>query len=469
MAEVTKTRTPTYDYSNIGSFGSGAIKSLSGETINKMRAREEKAVIDPIVKNLENWKLESEKITELQTKINAFLETIKPLDLFSSSKNAFERISASSTGSGAIFDASDAGSLKEGTYQVSVSQLAQKDVWQSNGYTKAQSEAALTNSGSFTITGAGGATVNIADVNGKTLKEIANTINQSSIAKASIEQTGDDQYKLVIKSAEPGIDNALTFSGTATLVSDYNNPADTDGDGNPDNHPQKAQNLKANIDGINYNVSSNSVTIDGNLKVTATEANSKTTLSISKDDSKIVPAVQSMVKAYNEIATLLTKEIYDSKSPVENKAGLRDILNGLKNMFFGNYGLKDTNAVNYGLEFNKNGLLSVNANVLGKALTENYDAVKDFFLGAAEDKGFGTLTKEYLDKLNSYDGLITNYQKNMLERKESLEKDQKAELKKLDIKYSTMASQFVQYAAIISQMEASFSGLKMMIQQSTKS
>jgi hypothetical protein len=66
MAEITNNTAPSYDYSMIGSFGSEATQSVNGEMINKIRAAEEKAVLDPITKDLENWELESEKITELQ-------------------------------------------------------------------------------------------------------------------------------------------------------------------------------------------------------------------------------------------------------------------------------------------------------------------------------------------------------------------------------------------------------------------
>lgn len=468
MAEVTNSTT-TYDYSMIGSFGSEATQSLNGEMINKIRAAEEEAVLDPIVEDLENWELESEKITELQTLLNTFIDTIKPFDLYSSTNNAFEQISASTTGTGAIFDASDVGSLEEGTYVVEVDTLAQKDVWQSSGYTQVASEAALTDSGTLTITGAGGVTIDIAEVNGMTLQEIADQINLSAIATASIEQTGDDQYKLVIKSAEPGVDNALSFSGSSALVTDYNDATDADGDGFADNHPQVAQNLTATIDGINYNVSSNSITVDGNLKVTATEAGTTSTLSISKDDASIIPMVEEMANAYNEFAAFITTEIYDSESVIEDKSSLRDMLNNMKNMFFGEYGLNDQNAINFGLEFDKNGLLSVDTDALGAALTEDYDAVKDFFLGVAEDKGFGTLMKEYVDELNSYDGLMARYAENMLERKTALEEEKEETIDSLDIKYNTMAMQFTEYATIIAQMEASFSGLQMMIQQSTAS
>jgi len=467
MAEVT-TKASTYDYSKIGRFGSGAAQSLNGDIINKIRAAEEKAVLDPIIDDIDNIQKESEKMAELKAKVNELREAIKKFDLFSSSNNAFEQISATTTGTSAIFDASDVGGLKEGIYNVNVTKLSQKDIWQSDGYTKTEADAALTISGSLNITGAGGATLDIAEVNGMTLQEIANKINTSTIATASVEQTGDDQYKLVIKSTEPGVANALTITGTSELATDYNDATDTDGDGNPDNHPLAAQNLEMTVDGINYNVSSSNVTIDNNLKITATELGSST-LSITKDDSAIAPLLEKVVEKYNEVAGFITSELYDTDSPIEDKSTIRNLLSNLKNMFFGEYGTNDTTVIEFGLEFDKNGLLSLDTDVLGKALTDDYDKVKDFFLGAAEDKGFGTTLKEYLDDINAYNGLFTIYDNNILSRKESLEKDKEETLERLDSKYSTMAAQFVQYGAIISQLESSFGGLKMMIEQSVAS
>ncbi len=445
MAELTT----DYDYSMIGSFGSEATQSLSGDTINKLRAAEEKARLLPIEQDLESWELESEKITGLQAKVDDFLAQVKQFDLFSSTNNVFDQISASSTGTSAIFDATDVGSLQEGTYHIDVTQLAQKDVWQSNGYTLAGAETAL---------GVGTLTINGTDftTDGLTLQELADSINLNGAATASVEQTGVDEYKLVLKSSDPGTANALTIVESGV----------TFGFNDAGNHTLTAQNLQATIDGVAYDVSSNSITVEGNLKVTATEIGGST-LSIQKDDSAIMPAVQDLADAYNEIAAFITAEIYDTESPIEDKSTLRNMLSNIKNMFFQEYGPDNTNAVNFGFEFDKDGLLIIDTTALGEALTTDYDSVKNFFLGTAEDKGFGTLMKEYMDDINSYDGVLTKYAENMLDRKTDLEDEKEQTIEDMETKYGTMASQFVEYASIIAQMEASFSGLQLMIQQST--
>jgi len=91
------------------------------------------------------------------------------------------------------------------------------------------------------------------------------------------------------------------------------------------------------------------------------------------------------------------------------------------------------------------------------------------FIGTAAHEGLGTQLKTYLDNLDAYEGLLTNYDTSMKARYDSLTKEQEAETKKLDDKYAQMSMQFASYGAVISQMEAQFGGLKMMIAQSTSS
>ena len=84
-------------------------------------------------------------------------------------------------------------------------------------------------------------------------------------------------------------------------------------------------------------------------------------------------------------------------------------------------------------------------------------------VGVAEDKGFGTTLKEQLDDLNAYNGLFTTMEDSIAQRKIDLEEEKKAAVKALDTKYDTMAAQFAAYGSVISQMEASFGGLKAII------
>jgi flagellar hook-associated protein 2 len=140
----------------------------------------------------------------------------------------------------------------------------------------------------------------------------------------------------------------------------------------------------------------------------------------------------------------------------------------IKETLFGNYGTDDDlNIFNFGFSTDKSGYLSLNSSTFDTALSDNYDDIKNLFVGLAEDEGLGTQLKTYVDALDGFDGLITAYEDNMTDREEALEAEKEKAVEALDTRYAAMAQQFADYGVIINQMEASFSGLKLLIDQST--
>ena len=65
--------------------------------------------------------------------------------------------------------------------------------------------------------------------------------------------------------------------------------------------------------------------------------------------------------------------------------------------------------------------------------------------------------------------VIDTYDKGISTRETNLNAEKEKAEKALNAKYEQLSLQFASYGAIINQMEASFSGLKLMIQQSTAS
>jgi len=447
------------DYTSIGSFNTGGAASLNGELIQKLYDAEAKSTVDPLTERLELMETESTVINDINTKVNELIAAIKPFDLFASGNNAFEQISATTTGDSAIFDAADVGALKEGTININISQLAQKDIYQSN---TTLSKDALIDAGILTIDvdGVGGNDPIDFDTTGKTYAELLEDINLSGTIDASIEQVSDTEFRLLIKSQKDGIENQLSITGSAATALGYDLDADMDGE--LDNRVLKAQNLNATIDGVSYDISANSITLDGNLKITASKTGDAS-ISIQKDDSSIVPAVQEFVEKYNELLLMVTEELYSENASVQDRSSLNSLVSDIKNMMFGEHGSNNDSLLNFGFSFDKTGALEVDASILGKALTEDANQVKALFIGVAEDKGFGTKLKEHLDDLNAYDGFFSTYDSAMSTRKINLEEDKEKAVKNLDTKYDTMAAQFSAYASIISQLESSFSGLKQMI------
>ena len=578
--EVSTSTSPTYDYSNIGSVGGEAAQSVNGEMINKIRAAEEKSRIAPITEDIDNIELESDKIDEIITKVTEFKDLVNYFDIYND-ENVFNQFIFDAKGDSAVFDAVNMAGLEEGTTSINVSQLAQRDVYQSNTISDSEN-VSLLKDGTFSIA-IGEKNAIDFDTTDLTYTELAQNINETEGLSASIEQVGDSSFRLVVKSTETGTSNGLTISGldlgfdtrdkqffsevidendlipgTITLdgiefglVEEVKDNRDGDKNGgdpisytdliaeisahedysatlNSDNkieitrvddgkivisddnigfsgddinHNQtlKAQNLNATIDGVSYDTSSNSITTQGSLKITAVQVNEPdefSTITISKDTSAVTIAAESLVTQYNSLKNFLEEEISDSESVIENKDTLRTIVSDIKSMLFSSYGAdkpnfgsavddygdivkehsnvtnNDKNVFIFGFSLDKSGDLALdkdtfNAIINGENDNYDFDDLKSVFTGSYENKGLGVQLNDYLDALDGYQGLISNYQTSLITKEEDLEKDKKDEIEALDAKYGIMAAQFTAYSGIIAQMESSFSGLKMMIEQST--
>lgn len=267
---------------------------------------------------------------------------------------------------------------------------------------------------------------------------------------------------MIIKSENSGVDNALTISGAASQALGYT----TDGTAiDATNHILEAKNMKAKVDGVEYNVSSNTITVDG-LKMTANKEGISS-INIDQDNSQIETQMNSFISKYNELVSMIDGEVFGSDSKIDDKSAIRDIVNQVKSKLFGSYGTSgDKSIFNYGIEIDKTGMLSLNSKKFTDAVENDFSGLKDLFIGVAEKKGLGTTLKETLDNMSFSGGVLDTYTSNMTTRETRLNEEKEKAQKLLDSKYSQLALQFSAYGSIINQMEASFSGLKMLIEQS---
>ena len=437
--------------------GSGQAASLNSELIEKLKTAERKSAVAPIETNIE--KITKEKVTfaSIQTKISELLDAIKPFDLFvSGGVTAFEQKSATTSGDSVTFDAADAKALKKGFTSVDVTKLAQKDVYQSGSVSAATKDSVI-NQGALVING------ETFDTTNKTYQQLADEITAKSGMNASVEQVGTDAYRLVIKSEESGVDNKLIISGAASQALGYT----TDGTAiNSTNHTLTAQDMDATVDGIKYSVSSNNLTVDG-LKITANKVGSST-INVTEDNSQVETLMKNFVTKYNEVVALIDTEVLSADSTLGDKSSIRSITSEIKDKLFGSYGsVGDKSVFNFGIELDKYGGLTLDSAKFNKAVQEDMSGLKDLFLGTAEKKGLGTTLKETLDSMKFTGGLLDTYESSMTKREATLNESKEKAEKSLDAKYQQLALQFSAYGALINQMESSFGGLKMIINQST--
>lgn len=270
---------------------------------------------------------------------------------------------------------------------------------------------------------------------------------------------------MVLKSEESGLANALTISGAASQALGYTTDGTTV---NAANHTLTAQDMSLEVDGVAYTSAENKITVDG-LDITATKLG-ESSINVSKDTSYIETQIKDFITKFNELVDLVNEEIDSADSSISDKSSLRTLLSQVKEKLFGEYGENsDKSLFNYGFELDKTGKISLDTVAFNEVLTNNPEELKELFVGTAAKEGFGTQLKAALDEMNFTGGLLDTYEKGIDSREETLEKEKEKAVEALDDKYSQLANQFAAYTALITQFESSFSGLKMMIQQSTTS
>lgn len=441
--------------------GSSGSTGLNEALIEKLKEADKASSVTPLEKKLEKFTTEKEVVSNIQTKVSELLSAVKVFSLNQTTgANAFQQKSANVSGDGVTFDSDDLSALKSGTLSVKVKQLAQKDVWQSKQFDKDTLNTPLTDLGNLTLK-LGDKTFDPIETKGKTYKEIISAINNLDGVQASLVEDSTGKFRLSIKSSETGESNKINFTGSDSKALSHFGFDDTA------NNVLKAQDMKMEVDRIDYSGSSNTITIDG-LKITATKLNGESTINIEDDNSNIKTQMQAFVTAYNTLNTLISGEVYNADSSLGDKSAIRDIMSQLKEQLFGT-GNGDKTIFSYGFSFDSsNGNLVLSSTEFDNAIKNDKEGLQNLFVGVAEKKGIGTT----LDELISNSGInksLIDYESNMLSRETKLTEQKDAAQEALDTKYKLMAQQFAAYTTIITQMENSFSGLKMLIQQSTAS
>lgn len=435
--------------------GSGQAASLNSDLIEKLKTAERKSTVAPIETSIEKIAKEKTTFSSIESKVSELLEAIKPFDLFvSGGVTAFEQKSATTSGDSVTFDAADVKALNKGFTSVNVTKLAQKDVYQSDITT--DTKDTIVNKGILTINGKEFGTSTL------TYGQLAAQISAEDGMIASFDQvgtngSGTNTYRLIIKSEESGVDNKLTIlaEGASTSL----------GFDIADNHKLTAQNMEATVDGIDYSVSSNSLTVDG-LKITANKEG-LSSINVTEDNTQLETQMKNFISKYNETVALIDTEVLSADSALGDKSSIRNIISQLKDKLFGSYGSNsDKSVFNFGIELDKFGGLSLDSTKFNKAIQDDLPGLKDLFVGSAEKKGLGTILKETIDDMNFSGGVLDTYESAMKKRETTLNESKEKAEDTLKAKYEQLSLQFSSYGALINQMESSFSGLKLMIQQS---
>jgi len=221
-------------------------------------------------------------------------------------------------------------------------------------------------------------------------------------------------------------------------------------------------NAQFSLDGINYQRKSNTFSDIIPGVTIALENEGKTSITVGNNNANIKDLINGLVTAYNDAAQELeTNSSYDAGT---GKFGslfgttLRDLPNTLRDlmtsMVKGDATGKITTLFDLGLEFNRDGSISLAEETLDAALADQPDALSAFFIGDSDRdiQGFADLVNERMRTLTSSQGQIDGEKQSAQDRIREIEANVAAENARLDRKYELMTKQFIELDRYMNQM-----------------
>ncbi|EPO0094321.1 flagellar filament capping protein FliD [Campylobacter upsaliensis] len=413
-------------------FASGV---LTQETIDKLKKAEEAGRVEPYKKKVEENAAKQKDLTEIKTKLLAFQTAVSSLG--DATAFAARKVSSSIKDNPAASLSADAGVALQ-SMKVNVTQLAEKDVYQSKALTTDTGlvNASLKDEVKLTFF-QNGKEYSVTIDNKTTFKDLADKISTASDGNivAKIINTGEkpDGYRLSLTSKETGEANAISFypggkdkdgkyaenndakeifKKLGWELDDKAKPNDVDKDkkgyGIKDqaNHLKKAQNAEFTMDGIKMVRPSNTITDIGVGLTLTLNKTGEVNFEVQQDTEAVTKAMEDLVNAYNDlVANLNASTDFNSetgmKGTLQGVSEVNSIRSTLISALFDSVPVEgvvkdkngnDMNATvmlsmqDFGLKISESGNLSFIKSDFEKKMKEDISFAEGFFAGITKYK-----------------------------------------------------------------------------------
>jgi len=442
--------------------GLGSDNRLSMDMIEKLRAVDEKAIIDPIDNNITETEDKKKALSEITSLMNDLESSVSSLggDTLYLERTAY----VSSEGINISIDKG----VNPQSLSIDVNQLAKEEVRQSNTFAS-RTDTIADNDGNVTIS-LNGISETFSVTSSTTLEEFAQMINDSSLdATAKILNTGNNEYRLVLTSNVTGESNGFTITeddGINLGLSDDNNIV------------QQAQDAIFQYNGVEVRRDSNKIddlVYGVNLELTQV-TDQPINIDIKEDSNSIASTLQNFVDSYNKLMEKLN-EVTDYNEETK-EAGIfqgDNNINGIKrdiNRLLLQVDSQGRSMMDYGLSLDKEGTLSFDANEFNKKFSDNPSDVQSFFVGqditdrgiTTHEDGFFYKLEESLDRYVDFgSGILQTLTTDLENQEKRLNEEKEKAMALLDSRYDRMAQQFAQQDAIIGQINQQMKALQMQI------
>ncbi|WP_136064779.1 flagellar filament capping protein FliD [Modicisalibacter radicis] len=452
---------------SISSLGIGSGLPLN-DLLDQLESAERKQ-LEPITIQQSSYKAKISALGKLESALDKLQQASAKL----TEPESFQAVSSKVTGEGVTASAET--SAVPGSYEVSVSQLAQAHSVASGQVSDTTSALGATG---FTITqtSSDGETtsIDLALTGDESLEDLRDKINeQDGDVAASIINDGSG-YRLTLNAKDTGAASAMTvaMSGADAATNDKFtfDPGAAAGSTTQMSETVTAQDAALKVNGISITSASNSVeeaiqgvTLDISALVDEAEP---ATVKVTRDEAGIQDTVQSFVDAYNSLQkTIDTLSSYDSDSGAAGTllgdSTLRSVETQLRRVMSDSAGEGTFSMLSeIGVELSLEGTLEVDEDKLSDAVSNNLSGLQQFFQGSGEE-GEGLAGKldgalsTMLDDKGLIDSATTGYEDRIDALKERYTRTEET----INNTVERYRQQFAQMDTLVSQMNSTMSYL----------
>jgi len=408
---------------SIGSIGIGS-GVLTSDMLDKLRVNDEKVFLGRINNDIQTNGYKQKAITELSDileKLTDSIQALKSPEAFmnktvTSSNDAFEVN---------ITEGANTQNINEMDFSFKVTEIAKRDIKESDTFT---SKGELGKDGTLTING-----TDIDYSSTDTLTDLADKINQSGTAQATILRVGEDDYRMMISGNKTGAGNTVDISDTGNVLGAVKTL-------------QAAQDAKAELNGQEINSSTNTFEpIEGITIKALKEGESR--ISIKKDTDAMYEKIDAFKDAYNESV----QKLQDLTKSSMSKSG-RGIFSGDSQISGIERMVSDMRMSfnEFGFDIDKEGKLSYDKENMKIDDTEKIS------------KMFSDQFKA-LDMITGYNGRLDMAEDSLESRNKELQKNLASQTERIDSKYDIMKTQFIAFDKMIAQMNNASANLAQMM------
>lgn len=213
---------------------------------------------------------------------------------------------------------------------------------------------------------------------------------------------------------------------------------------------ESSLNAQVIIDGVTYQRQENQTQTDLIDGVTLSLYDvGTTTISIETDTATVEEEIISLIDMYNTlIAEIDENDDYDEDTETwgtlalsSTAATLEQVLPTLFSTII-DTGCSVTSLMDLGVEFDSDGTISLDEDVLSEQLSENYDDVQDFLLGTDTVTGLADLLNDEIGNYALSDGYIEGEIDAVEDKIDRLEEDYDEGMERLDKEYEILAAEY---------------------------